>query len=1093
MQLVKDTIAREDVLETLFGALDRNASGWFLVVGGPGTGKTVILQQTCARLEAEVPRSKTLLVQHFAGRRGSQPVEWRRLARELEDQVRKACGLATSREPDLSHTLGKVSSKGRKLVLVVDGLDAVRLDGDWLGKLLPTELPDGIKIVGGFRRTAELQMLEAERPNCVIDLDGASLRESNLRLVRRYWEREQERAQRTGDGTLTKQFVEKAMRVCDGQIQYAVALRDWATNGSGGRPAKDALPGSFSAFLEKAWHDVLSDDRKQSENLELGFGLLCAAREALTRAELMSATGFSPRTCDDFLNAARALLREEEGSNPPAYTVYHEALREFLTTDYFATLAPYHERLLAVCKGFDGVWNEERDECVASDARAFVARNYVHHLLAVSRVKDAWRLCTDLEFLVWAASIAGVRSIHESIGATMMASSMLDKRRRTEIAGVLSQHLFRLSRGDAAELEFSLPSVVFNGLAGSSWTEQEILDVFGFGRLLPSLRLRRPAQSTIGWKYAFSFSRSGIIDMAVLGNAAMVGLLDGEGTLTHCCLETGKRQVSVAYRMNRPRLAAIAHETSDILAVSSDNEVLLRRPVDHRATVLGRHGAVIDLCAIDPAGSVGATADEGGTLQIWDLRRGLLRRTWTADRRPTALAIGRSGCVIVGCERGAIAVLRKNVDDDTHLSGDFAAHAIAVDREEKMIAVGRRHGELTTLSLQDGQVRRTWKAHLGSVYACAFSEDGSVIMSGGGDRAVALWDRDGHKKRRLRGHLTRVVRVSATHDRGHIVSAGSNGTLLAWDAQAVLGSREPSPWLTCRVVRPSQLENGNGTPPLACIASVSEDGQLHLWSTTKTGVERKTVGVPQFYTCALSANGGTVAGGTEDGHILRFDVQTGEPRPSLLAAHTGRVLHVEWCPGSDVVASTGEDRRIVISSSAGKARVLVGHSAEVRTCAFVPTSHGTVLVSASASREVCVWDFQSGRRTTHWRPRSAVTTCRCLSDNTVGFTCEDGTFILWRLDQEPETIFGQRGTALDFSPVGIGRHVLTADQDESLSVWNLEAKTCIGKVFGPAIVRCVDAADDLVVAGDAMGNFFISEFVAPMASQSAVESRPARR
>jgi WD40 repeat protein len=1084
-----DSIERSDVIDALVEALRTNTYGWFLVLGGPGTGKTVILEQLIARLTQDEAWAGTLMVEHRIQRRRSTATQWQDLWDQLASEVHRRSGSPAIQSADFAQTLERLAAKEQSVLLVIDGLDALPDDGEWPEILLRRELVPGLRILGASRQTNHLAELQAAGPKCVVDLDSKQWKESNRMLVRRYWDRERERASQEPKGraaqVFTAAFVATALHATDGQIDYAVAVRDWRINAE--RPELDLssteLPRNPGEFLQKAWQDVLRRPGATAEErdmLTLGFGLLCVAREPLTRGLLMAVTRWKPYVCDDFLELGGMLLKKSVGQNTPEFSLYSDAHRKHLE-DYlgFKSLSESHQAFADVCdevevarsKGLDEVEGE-----VNQELRAFAARNHVYHLLQSSKSTKAWALVTDVRYLVWVACIAGIGAARETLGMAAAASQGSERQLRMQAYAGLAQHAFRLEGASHDEITTFLPSILFNGLAAQSWQEKEIEKVFRFRDLPPVLRLRRPAQSTLGWKYAFSSSRREIRDMAVTPDSARIGLVDRNGSISTYSLTSGEAEESPSERNADFVLAALANESSDILGVTAQNEVFLQRYEDDRPVGVGRHEARVNACVIDPKGNTGVTADETGMVRVWDLKRGAEKQAWRANKAVKAVAIGRvSGCVAVGCESGPVTVVA-NGQGHVVSTDEFVVRALAIDTSEKVLAVAQKAGDMSLLELPTLEPLRSWKAHAGTVHACTFTEDGATLVSGGADRTVAVWSDNGKKIRRLRGHLFKIMKIDATRDGKHVVSAATNGTMLAWDMKAVLESTEPSPWLDCRIVRPTPRPDRAGNTPLACIASVSEDARLHVWRNTEKGVDRQVLGPAQFYTCALSHDGTSVAGGTSIGRVIRFDVESGEQKGSV-KAHDGRIRDCAWAPDSDFVATTGEDRKVVISSASRTESLLMKHRAEVRTCTFVRTREGTRLVSADSSGEVLVWDVAKGRHVETYRAPSPVTSCKAITFECVGLACEDGSFIVWRLGQAPEVLFKQPSALFDVTAAGLGDHVITAGRDEALFVWRLADKKCVGKVYGPAIINCIDAEDDVVVAGDAMGNFYILELV----------------
>lgn len=161
-----------------------------------------------------------------------------------------------------------------------------------------------------------------------------------------------------------------------------------------------------------------------------------------------------------------------------------------------------------------------------------------------------------------------------------------------------------------------------------------------------------------------------------------------------------------------------------------------------------------------------------------------------------------------------------------------------------MIARTHDNGNATVWSTTDeatpGRIRkyREWrgldKGHVGDIYFAKFFPSGKVVLSGGADTTLRVWDildedYDGTPVTMLKGHTQAVFEADFV-DRGrNLVSCSRDGTTKLFDVptQTVIASFSPSagPILSTRV---GSASTGSATAPAAAGDSreVGTDGNL---------------------------------------------------------------------------------------------------------------------------------------------------------------------------------------------------------------------------------------------------------------------------
>ena len=114
------------------------------------------------------------------------------------------------------------------------------------------------------------------------------------------------------------------------------------------------------------------------------------------------------------------------------------------------------------------------------------------------------------------------------------------------------------------------------------------------------------------------------------------------------------------------------------------------------------------------------------------------------------------------------------------------------------------------------------------------------------------------------------------------------------------------------------------------------------------------------WSTAFSPDGAFAAGGTNDGHVLIWEVESGRLKHTL-EAHEDTVYTTAFSPDSKTLATGGQDRivRLWEVESGRLKRTLEGHPGRVQSAAFSPD--GKTIASGCSKDAVCLWDKETGR------------------------------------------------------------------------------------------------------------------------------------
>ena len=308
--------------------------------------------------------------------------------------------------------------------------------------------------------------------------------------------------------------------------------------------------------------------------------------------------------------------------------------------------------------------------------------------------------------------------------------------------------------------------------------------------------------------------------------------------------------------------------------------------------VLSGHACRVFCVSFNPDGKTVASADEKGTVLIWDAMSGDRVRTLsTGSGAILSLAFSPDGKTLAsGSRRGGISfwntetgkIVKKPEGQEGALASALAnALSVAFSPDGRLLACGRRDKVVVLYDVLSGSWIKTLLGHsgfLGSVNSVAFSPDGRLLASGGRDKRIIIWDavfkrtqferytETGGALRVLTGHTNTVSSVAFSPDGKTLASGSTDKTVILWN---------PGDGEKINVLKGhSDLVNSVAfSPDGRILASGSRDKSIILWNpATGQRIETLTGHSDEVVSVAFSPDGKTLASGSRDQTVILWDV-----------------------------------------------------------------------------------------------------------------------------------------------------------------------------------------------------------------------------
>lgn len=306
---------------------------------------------------------------------------------------------------------------------------------------------------------------------------------------------------------------------------------------------------------------------------------------------------------------------------------------------------------------------------------------------------------------------------------------------------------------------------------------------------------------------------------------------------------------------------------------------------DRSAVLTGHHFPVLAL-AFDPEDSTLTSAAGFPTnprddveLIVWDLvKSASLHNTTGFERSLSSLALAPDASVMATASHGGglhwweISSAR---DSESAVECSAPLCSLAFSANSQYLACASYRNELI---LCDRNGKRLWSSPAGHdrfAQALAFAPDGRVLVAGGSDGAIRVWDPAlGTSAGSIGGHATPVLAAAFSPDGRTIATGDREGIVKIWNRSAA----EKAGFQFSTECKSAAPKFGHEIGALAfspdgLILAVAKDSCVQLWDISSWTMAEELVGNDGKIHClAFSHDGKLLATGRQNGVIRVLDM-----------------------------------------------------------------------------------------------------------------------------------------------------------------------------------------------------------------------------
>ncbi|MBW7880651.1 MAG: TIR domain-containing protein [Anaerolineae bacterium] len=199
------------------------------------------------------------------------------------------------------------------------------------------------------------------------------------------------------------------------------------------------------------------------------------------------------------------------------------------------------------------------------------------------------------------------------------------------------------------------------------------------------------------------------------------------------------------------------------------------------------HTNLVGAVDVSPDGRYAVSGSFDNTVRVWDIAAGTGIQVGTHTNQVIGVRFTPDGYAVIAVSRGGQimmwhangdGLIRQFIDP----AGDITSvQALALSADGSLLLTGGDESIVRLWDVATGDLLETVTIEDRAVRALGFHPDGTHFVVGSVNGSLTLWSTDGDSTGRLTGHSRAIITAEYTPDGMHVLSTSFDGTLRVWD------------------------------------------------------------------------------------------------------------------------------------------------------------------------------------------------------------------------------------------------------------------------------------------------------------------------